>query len=85
MRIDGQIGTNAAHELPLNLEVGFGGLRWPSWAIVERHQFALQIAHTRVDELLSEENRLFDTVDNPSLSSVEHELVHLVACGTEFE
>ena len=51
--LDCKIAAEAAHKLALDLEVRGCSFRWPSWAIVERHELTLKLLQAAVDQLLA--------------------------------
>lgn len=54
LRLYAQESADSTHELALHFEISLTRLSWPPWAIVERHQLALQLLQVFVDKFFSQ-------------------------------
>lgn len=58
VRLNGKERANTTHELSLDFEIGRDFFRRPTRAVVQRHEFTLDVAQAGVYKLLAEKNRL---------------------------
>ena len=58
VRLNGKESANTTHELSLNFEICSDFFRRATRAVVQRHEFTLDIAQTGVNKLLAEKNWL---------------------------